>query len=178
MKLQLQLPKPRLYMAISSPKLEIVPFTGKKGLFSAVSPTERTKKILIDVAKQMGFDVDPDSLHITVVFSKENCTKDGVSCEPDRMFRCRLKKIQHWDGHDGAGYVSAAIESPELQAEHERLKSFGCVPTFSPYEPHVTLRTGAKLTEDLKKRMAEVTHNLQGTPELLFGNQFIGDQDN
>ena len=166
----------RIYMASSSPKLELLPYTGSNGLYSAVQPQESSKKFLLALAKQLGFDIDPAKLHVTVMYSKTGAN-GNVDCEPERMYRCKFKKLQYWDGHDNKGYISAALESPELEEEHNRLKALGCEPTFTPYEPHCTLWSGAKLTADLEDRMAKVTHNLKASPDLLFGSQHIGNLD-
>ena len=51
--------------------LEVLPYTGKSGCYSAMVPDNHTKKFFTNVAKVFGLAPDPESFHVTVMFSKE-----------------------------------------------------------------------------------------------------------
>jgi hypothetical protein len=175
MRILLPVKRPKLYMtSTSSPELEIQEYTGQGGLYSAVVPDEASRGHLYNIARQMGFDIDPSKLHCTVMYSKEPCPAKDVSCDDDRVYRARFTNLQHWDGHDKTGYLTAALTSPELVEEHNRLKELGCVPTFD-YNPHVTIWAGAPMTDKLQSQMDAAQANIDKLPELRFIKQFIGD---
>lgn len=177
MKIQLPIKRrPRLYLfSMSSPELVAQDYTGANGLYSAVVPDEEAVKHIQAVGKLAGFEPDLTKLHVTVMYSKECCKNpDEAVCESDRIYRGRIQKLQHWEGHDKKGYLTAAISSPELVEEHKRLKSLGCVPTFE-YNPHVTIWAGVLMTEALQHKIEEAQQHIDKLPELKFVNQFIGD---
>lgn len=167
--------KTRLFSTLCKAELVQQAYTGTSGLYSAVTPDTSTKKFLVELSKALGFDVDPSTLHCTVMYSKDG-QPDTADCAQDRVYRAAVSKLQHWPGHDEKGYLTLGIESPELAEEHARLKALGCVPTFDPYSPHVTIWSGAPMTPALQSRIDQVSSRFSPKwPELRFGNQFIGD---
>lgn len=161
-------------LSLSSPELEQKAYTGTAGLYSAVIPTPAAINVILRIAHRLGFDLDASKLHCTVMYSKEKCPGAEVSCDAGRVFTAKIQKVQHWDGHNGKGYLSLALVSDELTAEHNRLKELGCAPTFD-YNPHITIWSGVPLTVPLERRMIKaVPPELRGA-EIKLTGQFIGD---
>jgi 2'-5' RNA ligase len=67
------------------------------------------------------------------------------------VYPANVTGFEYWDGHDGSGYFVVNLSSPELTKRHKVWKAAGAVPTFSDYNPHITLAQGdqAKQYKDL-----------------------------
>lgn len=164
----------RLLLSLSSPELEKKPYTGTQGLYSAVTPDERSAALLQQLAAAMGFkNVDPAKLHCTVMYSRDTWPKQ-CSCNPNQIYTATVDHLKYWGGHDDKGYIVAVLKCPALQEEHERFKRMGCTPTFEVYEPHVTLWAGLEFNDVMHEKLNTV-NSLLRQPEVVFSNQFIGD---
>lgn len=165
----------KILISLSNPKLVQFDFTGSNGCFSAVTPDSDGVAYIKAVAKAMGYpDIDPDSLHCTVMYSKQAPAAD-TTCDAAKVYKAKVVKIQHWDGHDKKGYLTLGLDSQDLQREHARLQSAGCVPTFEPYSPHVTLYAGVPMTPKLQSLMDRVTTSLEPLQTITFSSQSLGD---
>lgn len=164
----------KILISLSSPKLDVIKFTGTHGCYSAVTPDADSKALLSAVAHMLGVETDPDKLHCTVMYS-EVAPKKGIGCNRQRVRKATVSQITHWDGHDNKGYLVALLDSPELQEEHARLKTLGCQPTFDDYKPHITLYAGIKMTPELQATIDSVMSAMPADIELDLTNQFIGD---
>lgn len=164
-----------LLLSISKPKLEEKPYTATHGLFSAVTPDERSKKTLMNLAKRLGFESKEDSLHCTVMYSLTAPQSDiEEELNSEKVHRAFITYIEHIMGHDDKGYVICNLECLSLQKEHDRLVRAGAEPTFTPYKPHITLYAGVPLTDELRDKIHKVN---KGLPKIYvtLSNQFVGD---
>ena len=164
----------KILISLSSPELDIIKFTGTHGCYSAVTPDDDSRALLVAIAHLLGVETDPAKLHCTVMYS-EAAPKKAPGCNPNRIRKAAISQLSHWDGHDDKGYLVALLDSPELQEEHARLKTLGCRPTFDEYKPHITLYAGIKMTPELQATMGDVMSVLPHDIELNLTNQFIGD---
>lgn len=165
----------KLLISLSSPELVQEEYTGTNGLYSAVTPDERSCKMVIALAKALGFDVPADKLHCTVMYSKGNSPEPAViSCDRAKQYTAQAVRLQHWNGHDDKGYLTLALDSPELTAEHQRLLALGCKADFD-YNPHITIWSDIELTAELEEKIDRFTKKIENWPKLNFNSQFIGD---
>ena len=158
--------------SLSKPTFKMIEYTGRNGLYSSVKPDQNSVRYLMSLVKALGFtDVDPDTLHCTVMYSKDSWPHENPGCDAARENKATVMKIQHWDGHDEKGYITVALKCPELHREHRRLKELGCTPTFD-YNPHITLYSG--VSEDEFERRVKDAQALCGK-QITLVNQTIGD---
>jgi len=163
----------KILISLSSPELDIIPFSGTKGCYSAITPDEDSCNIVVNLAKSLGLTTDAQKLHCTVMYSKVAPTT-VPQCRSRATYEATISKVEHWSGHDDAGYVVAHLDCPLLHKEHARLRNLGCKPTFDDYTPHMTLFSGIDLDDALSAAIAKANKNLpQDT--LRLTNQFIGD---
>ena len=163
----------KILISLSSPELVADPYTATHGLYSAVTPDTKTANMLSALAKSMGFDVDATKFHVTVMYSKDN-SPEGAGCDGEKVYYARAVRLQHWPGHDAKGYLTLALVSEELTAEHDRLKALGCKADFE-YNPHVTIWSGIEMSADLQAKIDKFTAKVSKWPVLAFGKQFVGD---
>ena len=163
-----------LFVTLCSPELEVIPYSMENGCYSAVTPDKASRLKLLNLGEQLGFDINPDKLHITVIYSEKPVSDPKVK---SGKFAATCREVGYWTGHDGKTYVVAKINSDELHAEHQRLRSLGAEHSFPDYSPHVTLDASeGELSKKLKKSIDEVNGIISRYPmELIFENQFIGD---
>lgn len=168
----------KIYIPISlseGPKFVQMPYSGNKGIYSAVRPDSDSEMLIQSLASDLGYSPDREKLHCTVMYSKK-LPKTSLSCDEKRVFKAYAKAFQHWDGHDKKGYVSLSLTSCELQDEHHRLTGLGCAHTFLPYQPHITIWAGVQGSDELQEKL-EAANKKLGWLELRFTKQFIGDLD-
>ena len=164
--------KPIRYISISKPVFKMLEYTGRNGLYSSVKPDQNSVRYLMDLVKALGFDdVDADTLHCTIMYSKDSCPHETPGCDSSKEYKATVVKIQYWTGHDEKGYITAALKCPALHREHRRLKELGCTPTFD-YNPHITLYSG--VSEDEFERRVKDVQKMCGK-EITLVNQTIGD---
>jgi 2'-5' RNA ligase len=164
-----------LFVSLSSPELEVIPYSMKNGCYSAVTPDQPSKTKLINLARTLGFTkFDPEKLHVTLMYSESPITNAKVA---SAEFPAICKEVSYWTGHDGKTYVVAKLSGDALFNEHERLKGLGAKHSFDEYSPHVTLDASeGELSDKLKTAIDEVNASLGRYPmNLMFADQFIGD---
>lgn len=164
----------RILISLSTPQLIQDPYTGTKGLYSAVTLDSTGTSYVAGIAKALGLDIPADKLHCTVMYSPEKCPKTA-ECDAAKTYSATVNKIDHWAGHDEKGYLTLQLSSPGLAAEHARLKKLGCESTYEEYKPHVTLYEGIQMTDELRSKIDDVSRTMTPWDPLTFSNQFIGD---
>jgi hypothetical protein len=84
-----------------------------------------------------------DEFHCTVIYSKSRIEDAEVHLNPSRVYNGFIKAIEWWPGHDGAGYIVAAIFCPLLEARNHFWVSQGGAndARFSSIKLHITLQT-------------------------------------
>lgn len=149
-------------------RLEIAPYTGTAGLYSAVLPVNRSKEVLSRIADVAGVWYNPDEFHCTLIYSP---TTPNTLPEPTQStFTARMTGLAVYG--DEKKVLVVTLDSAELQKEHHRLLSHGAKHTFSPYSPHVTL---GPVPDDFdQSKHSELVDTIAGKV-LWFVNQQMSD---
>lgn len=125
------------------------PYTGANGFYSKVVPENINS--LLQFYHQVTGDEMPSNdgeLHATVMYSKAALKiTPAVAyqiCQShnEAVYQAAILGFDFWSGHDGKGYFVVKLASHHLTMRHNRWKLSGAVPTFDPYEAHMTLLTG------------------------------------
>lgn len=165
-------------------------YTGDNGFYCSVDIRQPQLQPLVQLFKRaVGFDMplNPDQdigLHCTVMYSKQALSVDPDLANKanarvkDLIMRGRVTKFDYWDGHNDKGYFVAKLDSPDLQARHNLWKSMGAVPTFDPYEAHMTIVDGPD-AKVLAKQLDMLNQALAASAPitLLLVNEVIADQN-
>lgn len=161
-------------VSLSSPEWVPLEYTGNNGCYSAAMPNERSKEILVLLGKMLGYEIDPGTLHCTLVYSKKPLTKVP---EKIKKFEAKCIEVKHWKGHDNKTYIVANLESEDLNNANKRLTELGAEHSFDDYTPHVTLNCSEEEpSEDVLKRIAHLNRIIkENEMNFIFVNQFIGD---
>jgi hypothetical protein len=82
--------------------------------------------------------------HCTVIYSKSKIEDVETHLNPSRQYNGFIKAIEWWPGHDGAGYIVAAIFCPLLEARNAFWVGKGGAndSRFNDVKLHITLQTG------------------------------------
>lgn len=142
------------------------PFTGTAGIYVSRELTPLSKaKITAFLRSQFPSlpidDSDIEEQHCTVVYSK-TCVRSLDTALPSASpAHSQVAGLEYWEGHDKDGYLVAKLIAPELVERHKFWLSEGAVHSFSPYEPHVTLKTPLKQTPRLQQELAEANQFLR-----------------
>lgn len=157
-------------MKISFPLIslstQIEGYTGTDGLYAWTQPVLNDVKRLIKYFEPLELTVETMlDIHCTIMYSKTAPKPDLLaSVQKDFFAKVRAKELCWWEGHDKAGYVVLKLYPKNLQPLHDKWKSCGAVPTYSPYEPHITLKNGCSLDDGLKKFIADTNATLKRIP--------------
>ena len=162
-------------LATSVSAVEIINegFSGENGLYSAVTPTEKSKIKLMDLCGDLSIKQDPENLHVTLMYSEAS---PASKPEIERVkFKAIGKHVTTWTGHDNKTYVVLDMESPEFNAEHQRLTALGAKHSYDSYNPHCSLYcTEGELPKKLIKKIDAINKALAEQPmTLYFDNQFF-----
>lgn len=150
-------------MSLSKPVLVKEPYTGVKGCYASLEPTSESKAKIVDLCKKLGIATDEDSLHLTLVYSKEGVVPKELSASR-KEFKALGSSLKQWVGHDKKFYTVLAITSMSVIKEHARLIKNGAIHSFVPYEPHITLSSDSPETEDFKAIVKAVNLALEVEP--------------
>lgn len=84
-----------------------------------------------------------DDFHCTVIYSKSTISDAEVHLNPSRVYNGFIKSIEWWPGHDGVGYIVAAIFCPLLEARNRFWVTQGGANDvrFKDIKLHITLQT-------------------------------------
>lgn len=161
--------------ALAANKLEMIPYTGKNGLYVSMVPRADLIEEIMKYAGELGIEPDPESLHTTVMYSK---IPAGEIPEPDpeSQFTAVITSVDSWVGHNDKTYVVLKLTSEALTMLHGDYARRGAEPTFVPYAPHITLSDDVEVTDDVKARMEKLNKFLNYSPKLIYlTNHRIGD---
>lgn len=161
--------------------LEVLPYTGKSGCYSAMVPDNHTKKFFTNVAKVFGLAPDPESFHVTVMFSKEkvlDVEPESIIDTVPKVIVTRFVEVESWIDHKDRKIIVVKIDRESgLQEIHNTLLDGGAKHSFDDYQSHVTLGKVDKdfeITEQMKQKVQSLVEN---QPMLVFKDFFIGDVD-
>lgn len=165
-----------------------VEYTGTNGFYCAVAIRPPQLIPLVRLFKQAaGFDMplneeEDIGLHCTVMYSKTALKVDPeVAIKANQrianlIMKGRVTHFDYWDGHNDKGYLVAKLDSSDLQTRHNMWKAMGAVPTFDPYEAHVTITTGpeAKALQTLLPKL-NTALNASAPINLLLVDETVND---
>lgn len=168
------------YVSLSSPEYEQIDYSGTNGTYVSRQPDNLAILSILALCKELEIDTSVSKLHLTLMYSLGAVDKDiGYRLKSDLPVLAIGTHVKHWVGHDDRTYVVLALNSTDLCLEHARIARFGLVPTFVPYEPHITLFASEELPEGLIERIEQVNKKLNTDPiELRLINQTVSDIKN
>lgn len=142
------------------------PFTGTAGIYVARDLTSFSKaKITAFLRSQFPSlsisESDIEEQHCTVVYSKTCVRNPDTALPAASPARPKVSRLEFWEGHDKDGYLVAKLVDPKLIERHKFWLSEGAVHSFSPYEPHITLKTPLKQTPQFQKELAAANEFLR-----------------
>ncbi len=154
----------------------LTPFTGKSGFYASCLPSSESIKSIIGLMSNL-MDVpglefsDTDQLHCTTIYSPEAIPRHIIPS---------MNLIDTWilgaDVFGDNALVLTLYKSKQLSDRFNRWVSFGAVPTYPDYKPHITI---AKLQEGFDGK-EEVLAGLNALLELypipiVLGGETIED---
>ena len=153
-------------------------YTATSGLYSSVYLLPNSKKKLNDFCIRSKLGPLSDDVHCTVMYSTVAIAPKFATKFSKTSYSTKASKVTWWAGHDNAGYIVLKLVSGPLSEEHTRLQKAGCHPTFTPYEPHVTLISPKTFENSVQPISFCMYANelLKREPLILvFGNQQVED---
>lgn len=153
----------RHMISLANATWEVLPYTGENGCYCAVQPDTLSLLRIVQLCTDLGIVSDPRKFHCTILYSPTT-TPDDLPADFDMASTAQIIGLQWWPGHNEAGYLSAELMSPDMQAYHDKLLNMGANHTFSPYIPHVTLLKGVRLTGKLQERFDKINQELSRNP--------------
>ena len=164
----------KVLISTSSPILEKIPFSGDKGVYVSVIPTEDTLKVLSEVAGVLGFNPDPSKFHVTVMYSKK--APNSVQTYGSKIHNATLDKVEVFTGHDDKNYLAAKLQSDSLQFLHKSWCKRGAEHSFDSLMPHVTLWSDVEVTPQLTTRVDALNKRLGRKPlRCKFHRETVSD---
>lgn len=167
----------KVLISLSSPEFVALDYTGQNGCYSACKPVPQSRSLFTKAAKLLGLPLEnPDDLHCTLVYSREAApAKENLNATEDALDGY-FTHIDHWAGHDGKTYIVAGITSTSITREHARLRNAGCIHSFTPFKPHVTLYAGIDMTDELRAKIDRLNEFLAKNPkQVMFESQTFSD---
>lgn len=165
----------------ASTKFEVIPFTGTNGLYSAVTPMSDHVSSVVEIAKELGLEVDEDKLHVTIVYSKVNPVEPGeveAFTRKDEEHKAIIYAVDSWVGHNGKTYIVLKLVSEALTMQNAMYHQLGAEHTFIPYAPHITLSKDIEVDDEMKAKFKALNKKLAIQPvQILLSGQFAGDLD-
>ncbi|AQT28712.1 hypothetical protein YOLOSWAG_234 [Erwinia phage vB_EamM_Yoloswag] len=119
--------------------------TDAQGGYWEVVPDARSETVLRQIAATfMDTDELPD-LHVTLAYDGRNPEVEA-KVNPDEVFSATIRGAELFG--DKSDILVLLLDSEELHAEHQRIHACGCAKfDFTPYNPHVSLKYGARQAE-------------------------------
>lgn len=115
------------------------------GGYWEVMPDGPSEQLLRQIASSIMDIDDLHDLHVTLAYDKNNPVV-AAQPNPDAEFTATIKDVALFGGEEAV--LVLLLDSPDLQAEHDRIHACGCANfDFKPYQPHVSLKYGAKQSE-------------------------------
>lgn len=165
-------------MSTSKPELVLNEYTGTHGCYVCMIPIDSSKDTIIELCEKLGIATDKDKMHCTLMYSKDNAPAptDITELPSDSTIHCLAHNVRHWVGHDGKTYIVMSLAGSEILLEHARLLKCGAVHSFVPFEPHITLTSDVKITEEVQAKIDEINKYLGRNPTtIVLGTEKISD---
>jgi hypothetical protein len=149
-------------------------YTGLDGLYACVKPVITSNygfRLLKQALRRDGSPGNPGGMdeletdpHVTVMYS-QTPVKVGLIHrilvqEKSKVYKGEVEGLDYWGGHDKRGYLVVKVRSPELQALHEKFKAAGAIPSYSKYNPHMTVVKGFQHPKGFKTWVTEFGDSL------------------
>lgn len=161
--------------------LEVIPYTGTSGCYSAMVPDNHTKKFFTEVGKVFGLTPDPESFHVTLMYSKQkilDVKPEAILDSVPKLVVTKFAEVESWIDHKDRKIIVVKINKDTgLQEIHNTLIDAGAKHSFDDYQSHVTLGKVDKdfeITEQMKQKVQSLVAD---QPMLVFKDLFIGDVD-
>lgn len=141
------------------------PFTGTAGIYVSreLTPLAKAKAVAFLRSQFPSVAIADDDIeeqHCTVVYSKTCVRNVDTALTNSAPVTAQVTSLEWWEGHDKEGYLVALLDAPELITRHKFWLTEGAVHSFTPYQPHVTLKTPLRVTPSFEE-------------ELEAANQFL-----
>jgi hypothetical protein len=161
-------------------------YTGTSGLYVGV-PYKKSTNSIKSLQELFKYELplesfqDLSELHCTVMYSKTAPSKESViklNKDYPVLFATPIY-CQYWEGHDKSGYLVLKLTSNYLQNRHKKYLDIGAVPTFSPYEPHITLAKGFTPDKNFYDTLKSVNKSkiFKDIGTIEFGQETVKDID-
>ena len=149
-------------------KLIQTEYDGTSGLYVCVVPTKRSADVLVAIGEAIGIKVNPEELHVTLMYSSTTPTSEQAKPWADMMtqvaFQGFITGIELFGKN--ADHVVVTLVSNDMKQEHKILTGFGAKHSWDVFKPHCTL---GKLSDGYDPSMIDkvVVPLIQGK-ELWF----------
>ena len=165
----------KVMVSLSSPTIEMLPFTGGNGAYVSVIPTKATAALLSSLAEALGVKPDPSKFHITVLYSKD-ATPNSVETDPAKKYDAQLNEVEIFRGSDDKKYLTAKLQSDALQKRHKVWIGRGAKHSYDDLMLHVTLWTDIDETPQLTNRISSINRRLAAKPaSCQFHQETVSD---
>lgn len=141
-------------------------YTGTSGFYAWVNVHPDSIRDIIAFLPELELSDKVLDFHCTTMYSPEPVPLGKINenkrC-PDAKFlqSVSVRDITYWEGHKKDGVLVMRLDPTNMQHLHDKWKALGAQPTFSPYEPHITLKTPVAKTPGLmrwiKRKNAELS---------------------
>jgi len=138
-------------------------YTGSNGLYVKADLDIISPNTLEYVTDILGVELDREDLHVTVMYSEVPIDK-SATYYGNKVLSATCIEVTHWVGHNDKTYVVAKLQSEDLIAAHSYYRGLGAVPTFVPYQPHITLFKIEELPEDFEDKIKAANNWLADNP--------------
>lgn len=154
----------------SAIEYDTIPYTGNNGTYVSAVPDQDSKEKIVKVAAELGIVVDPKSLHVTIVYNKDQAKPLSSLPSVDakqRMFAV-INKIDHWVGHNDKTYIVMKLNSPAAIILNADFNRAGVPHSYIPFEPHISLSDDIAVDADMEDRIKMVNNFLAYDPITLY----------
>lgn len=115
--------------------------TFQTGLYAKVDIPAKLALYLTELARYVSVDLDPDDLHMTIMYSPEPMEPSALDDVHLISVSGSVVGVELFTGHKGTQVLAFKVDSPSARINHELLKDIGCKSTFSGYKAHITITT-------------------------------------
>lgn len=112
------------------------------GRYIGVHFNSETKELLKKIARseKISAPVPSDSMHSTVVYSRDNPVKDYTVQGPlEEPIESEIDSFDIFQSGEGKNCLVAKLNAPELINRHKKARELGASYDYDEYIPHVTL---------------------------------------
>ena len=151
------------------------PYTGgENGIYVSRVPDPLSTERLVDFVHEHALcrmsDRDIDELHCTIMYSPTGLSSEATESDIQPVpfpVAARIVRFEFWPGHDDDGYLVACLQSDALQSIHKLWRLRGGIPTYSVYQPHITVQTPFEEYREFSYRLKRANMELEFSPMLI-----------